>query len=712
TIVKKKISVTIANPISSSPPSGVSITSAPITSGLGIVQATATSAARVELLVDNVYVSDMVWNDATERYETLLNTLNYNDGTHQLRVRAINPVGESSAYQFITLDNWDDLTDTRIVKPSAGEAVNHSYNVLSNFMGRDKAWAMFNSSIPYPGFCEIYVDGMLTAVQYEESEIIPGEEFGYSLTINTVWFDDGQHTLKSVVYGPEGTSLFDIILFNIVNKPTLQILSPASGEVISGSNYELSLMAEDPNGDAIVSAQYRIDGGPWFAMSYSGTSSIYVATLDTTLISDGYHTIQFQVTDECSSVSVSQVTVNVDNVVLSSVSITSPSIGETISNFYPVKAHAEPASQCKYAELYVDEIYCGFDNTLDINGDFEFNLSTIGFSDGLHSIKVIVYDPYGNLVVDTKTITFSNMPTIMLISPTNGSVIGGTSHLEILTTDNDGISTAQFRIDTGTWIDMMLTGGPVTYVASYNLNTLQVSNGTHNLEFRVIDGGGFPDIASYINLEITIDNVLPTMCEIVSPLQNEYISGQYTFQIKAVDNLGISMVGVSLSGMGTFYPTYNSVTGFYEITRNTLPYPDGTYTASAFVKDYAGNTYSSSAVTFYIDNNAPVLNVQSPVEGAILSGAVMIETNVLDTFVHSVEYNVDGSGWVEITTAWNTLGVADGHHTVTIRALDNLLHETRTSVNVIVDNNNPQCGIISPVNNQFIEGILTVRVIA
>ena len=713
TIVKRRISATISNPISSSPPSGVSITSAPITSGIGVVQATATSAARVELLVDNVYVSDMVWNDAISRYETLLNTLNYKDGTHQLRVRAINPVGESSAYQFITLDNWDDLTDTRIIKPYAGEAVNHSYYILSNFMGRDKAWAMYNSSISYPGYCEIYVDDMLTAIQYEETEIIPGEEFGYNLTINTVWFDDGQHRLKSVIYGPEGTSLFDIILFNIVNKPTLQILSPASGEVISGNSYELSLMANDPNGDNIASAQYRVDGGPWFPMSNIGTPdpAIYNATLDTTLISDGYHTIQFQVTDESSAVSLSNITISIDNIVLSSVAITSPMVGETISNFYPVKVHPEPASQCKYAELYVDEIYCGFDNTLDANGDYEFNLSTIGFSDGLHSIKVIAYDPYGNLVVDTKTITFLNTPTVMLISPLNGSVISGTYHFELTASDNDGISSVQFRIDGEIWRDMFLSGGPVSYIASYDFDTLSISNGTHTLDFRVVDGGGFPDIVCFISVKIIVDNIGP-ICAIASPLQNEYLSGQYTFQIQASDNLEIGVVELTLSGIGIFYPGYNPSTGFYETVRNTRPFDDGVYTAWATIFDTAGNSYQSTVVTFYIDNNAPTLNLLSPLDGMIVFGNVQIQTSVNDAFLQRVEYNIDGTGWTPITEVWNTLSAIDGVHTITIKAVDNSQHETTVTIKVIVDNNSPQCTIVSPVNNQFIEGIYTFKIIA
>ncbi len=715
TIVKKKITVTIANPISSAPPSGVSITSLPITSGTGTVQATATAAARVEMLVDNVYVSDMVWNPATNRYETLLNTLNYNDGTHQVRARAINPVGEASAYQYITLDNWDDLTDTSIIQPSAGESINHTFNILSDFHGRNKAWAMYNSSVTYPGFCEIYVDDMLTAVQYEESEIIPAEEFGYNLTINTVWFDDGQHRLKSVVYGPEGTSLFDIILFNIVNKPTLQILSPAGGEVISGSAYELSIMAEDPNGDAIASAQFRIDGGPWFPMANIATplASVYNATLDTTEISDGYHTIQFQVTDSSSAVSLSNVSVEVDNIVLSSVVITSPSIGETISNFYPVKAHPEPASQCKFAELYVDEIYCGFDNTLDVNGDYEFNLSTIGYSDGLHSIKVITYDPYGNLVVDTKTITFANIPIVILSSPTDGSVLSGTYHFELSASDSDGISVAQFRIDAGSWVNMTISGGPVAYIASYDVDTMTIPNGTHTLDFRVVDGGGFPDIECFMSVTVTVDNVDPSLCAIASPLFNEYISGLYVFQIQASDNLEVSIVELTLTGIGVFYPGYNPATGFYETARNTLPYADGTYTASAIVYDTAGNSKQSMMVSFYIDNNAPILNVSYPPDGKMVSGSVTIYTNgTSDAFLKCIEYNVDGTGWRMTSQEWDTTEVLDGLHTITIKATDNSSHVTTATIRVIVDNHAPLCAIVSPVNYQFIEGTFTFKVIA
>ena len=881
-VARRTITITVANPTSSAPPTDVNITSpssGPLVNTTTI-SAKATSADRVELYADGTYVNDMIpGGSGTYTYD--LNTKNYKDGNHTLRARAVNGAGETSGYKTYEFDNWDPLVSVTIAAPRSGDTINGMYTVQVDFAQDAKTY-------PSPGYAELFVDGSATALDYLEVDLDGSGNWGYNISLNTVWFSDGPHTLKAVVTDAEGNSLTDLILVNFLNKPSVQIVSPAGSEVIAGI-YDLSIKVSDPNGDPIPDRSdnpvYRVDGGAWYDMGNSlnlsgvvfsevgynlascataewaelfnptasainlsgwkiveeggtwytfGATSIpslgvvtvasnaaafralfgkaatcsaglasqalgdggdsltlkdgggstvdyvewdtpsspawnaprpaaasnrsiqrnpyadtdsakdwlsdvtsvtpdvaaqvgYGAQLDTSGLSDGPHTITFQATDSTGAVATSSVSVNVDNIVLLYVNISGPLAGDTIRNEVTVVAHPYPASQAAWAELYIDNEFAGFDRSLSSAEEFEIKLLTTGFSDGAHNLKVVAYDEYGASVVNVTSVTVQNRPSLYVVWPQENLMLRGNARVEVTASDLDGImdndSLPHFRIDgVEGWQPMSYDPANSTYVSDGDgLNTTKLLDGVHTLEIEVIDNGTY-HIATSLKLKFEVDNTLPSAF-MVTPSGNQTVEEKLTFQVSATDNVGIGYVellfwnisgGSSLQDLGTTRMTFNVFSGYYEFTVDTAVFTDGEANLTFTVYDKAGNSNGSlEALSFFVDNNAPVVSVESPSQGDFVEGLVDLAFNITDgPYTPTAEYRIDGGPWQAIDLAgqaasWNSSRVTDGKHTISVRAMDRLRHTTTVDIDVMVDNNNPYCDLVTPLPGQFVEGVLS-----
>jgi hypothetical protein len=882
----RTITITIANPTSVAPPTGVVITNPPsgTISGAQNVFVTAVNADRVEFYVDGEYVNDMAPTGNPDEYSYTIDTKNYDDGYHQFRARAVNGAGESSGYETYTFDNWDDLLSVAITQPTAGEAMSGVYTVYVDFEDDDQD----NTAYPGPGYAELYIDGTLAVVEYTEVEWA-GDNWGYEITLDTVWFQDGSHTLKTLVYDPEGNSLADTVLVNFVNEPTLQIMQPATGEVISGTSYPLTIKVTDPNGDPIVddinNPQFRVDYGMWYDMAntlsigyvvlsevmyehptataewielfnptnsdvsiaglnlvdddgifytFAGGTTIpaygtivvatsaasfysvygyspdydagwgverlgnagdfvsfdggadyvcwegagsgwplsaslartiernpyvdsdsegdwlsevstvtpgvaapvfYTSSFDTSTLSDGPHVIEFQTTDSTGAVASRSVSVIVDNILLDSLSILDPTPGDIIKNMHTVSVDPYPESEAQYAELYVDDAFAAFDGALDGSGNFEFSLLTTGYSDGSHNLKVMVYDLYDNSIVNTTSILIQNEPSLYVVSPKEDEVVRGIYLMNISAVDSDGIRDDEsprprYRIDGGaTWYDLDLVAGSSNYVSdSGEFDTTMLTEGSHTIEFEVMDDGPY-GIAAMTIVDIVVDNSPPTGF-VVLPSSDQYIEDTYTYSIMANDNLDVDYLeltfnnvgGSDIWNLGTKRTTYNSFTGYYELTVVTTQFTDGPAEIEVHIYDKAGNVNDIASpiiLNYNIDNSEPILTITSPSDDEYVSDTTCyINATATDgSYTPIVEYKVDTGSWnlmgggpASWNSIWDTTGYRPGDHTITVRARDTLNHISQQVVNVIVDNNNPVCSILSPVWGQFIEGTLTVKV--
>jgi hypothetical protein len=96
--------------------------------------------------------------------------------------------------------------------------------------------------------------------------------------------------------------------------PTVSLAAPADGATVSGP-VSIEINADDPeDADGSLNVEWRVDGGAWNAASYDVGTGRYVSTWDTSLGTDGNHTLSARATDSAAHTATDSNAVIVENV--------------------------------------------------------------------------------------------------------------------------------------------------------------------------------------------------------------------------------------------------------------------------------------------------------------------------------------------------------------------------------------------------------------
>lgn len=149
------------------------------------------------------------------------------------------------------------------------------------------------------------------------------------------------------------------------------------------------------------------------------------------------------------------------------------------------------------------------------------------------------------------------------------------------------------------------------------------------------------------------------------------------------------------------------------------------YYVSVVAKDAGGNlgtwrTSDGILIDVSSDSNPPSVSLQSPDDGATVSGMITVTAAASDSeALLGVQFQVDDAPYgSEITTApftiqWNTGTVANGEHTITAVARDTV-RATTTSRTITVNNSAPldtsppTVSIVAPTNNIVVNDITSL----
>lgn len=198
-------------------------------------------------------------------------------------------------------------------------------------------------------------------------------------------------------------------------------------------------------------------------------------------------------------------------------------------------------------------------------------------------------------------------------------------------------------------------------------------------------------VTSIVNGRARPDITLPTV-SITSPSSSAIVSGAIIIQVSASDNVGVSMVSVSVDGS----LVANSSTSPYTFLWNSATVSNATHTITATAKDAAGNSKTAS-IQVSVNNTTtgditkPLVSITSPADGGSVSGTVNVAVSASDNVgVGSVEFDVDGAKVGTSTTSpysfsWNTTSVASGTHTLMAVAKDAAGNSAAASVNITIN---------------------------
>jgi hypothetical protein len=215
----------------------------------------------------------------------------------------------------------------------------------------------------------------------------------------------------------------------------------------------------------------------------------------------------------------------------------------------------------------------------------------------------------------------------------------------------------------------------------------------------------------------THDTTPPTVA-ISVPAAGATVSGSVTISGTAADNVGLAKVELSVDG-AAYQAASGTASWSYPLDTTTLT--NGSHTLMARATDTSGNTRTVSE-TVSIQNviAAPSVTIVAPTAGTTVSGAVNVGGHAADTVaLTKVELSVDGGAYQAAsgTTSWayplDTRTLANGSHTLTVRATDTLGATAATSQPVSVSNTAPDAtpptvGISVPVAGATVSGSVTI----
>jgi hypothetical protein len=450
----------------------------------------------------------------------------------------------------------------------------------------------------------------------------------------------------------------------------------------------------------VISCRFKVDQNAWSPLARN--SNTWTGTWDTTQITDGEHTLTIEAKDSAGLTGESTVTIFVDNT-NPTANINSPIDGQYIEGAYTFRVVATDTVGVNHVDINI----FGQNVTLPYNpitSSYEYTVTTSTKPDGIYTTYATVYDHVSQSTMsDLITFYIDNTdPSLNIVTPIDEEILGGNYTITVAASDIF-LNSVNFKIDSGGWQNFNGTEPSWTKV----MDTSTLTDGMHTLTVKVVDN------MSHVTeqaIDFIVDNTNPS-CNLVSPFTDQFLEGVFTFKVSASDTVGIDKVTIDIFS-DTVQTTINRQTGYYEYQINTLTVPDGTYNVTAFAHDLSGKITSSMNISFRVDNNAPVLSIQYPLDGDFMFGNVDLKVNATDVFLDRVEYDIDGSGWIPINVTLNTSMYGDGDHVISFRAFDRAGHVTQTSSDVIIDNTNPYGAISNPVSAQYLEGVAEFRVVA
>jgi hypothetical protein len=232
-----------------------------------------------------------------------------------------------------------------------------------------------------------------------------------SLSLNTVLLSNGNHTLIAVATDLAGNSAQTSVTFTVNNggggdttPPTVAITFPASGATVSGT---ITITASATDDVAVANVVFEVDNKP---IGAPVTNPPYVASLNTTQLTNGAHTLTAVATDLAGNHAQASVVVTVSNnsggdTTPPTVTITSPAAGATVSGTITVSANATDDVAVASVTFQVDGKQIGSPLT---KAPYSLSLDTTQLINGGHVLTAIATDLAGNSAQVSMSITVNN----------------------------------------------------------------------------------------------------------------------------------------------------------------------------------------------------------------------------------------------------------------------------------------------------------------
>ena len=616
-------------------------------------------AVKGELYVDSVLVATQT-TVASGQYTFTFDTTAFPDGYHALGVRVYDPDGNFAAdTRSVLVDNYQIYC--AITAPAPGESISGSCTVTA--------------AVPnYTSRGELLVDGASYATT---ASVLSGE---LSFTLDTRSFRDGNHDIQVVAYDPDGNSASSTVVAAIDNyNISVSIFTFPGGSSVSGT---LTVFGIVP--DYSTRGELFVNDELFTVLTARNFLGWYQTSLDTTRFPDGAYRLKIIAYDPDGNSAVATAYTSFDNYKLPATFVNLPNSlsGKDASVTVSVPSYASKG------ELYVDGIVVAT-ATSRTSGNYVFSFDTTAFRDGEHTLTARVFDPFSNYAQTARSVAIDNYNmTVRLVTPASYDLMS----------DNYTVraSVPSYSVRGELYVDGALsatTNSPVGSEYQFTLDTKTLKDGLHSVMVAAYDPDGNSG-SDTVTAEVDNYQISATLLLVPGGTRISGTVAMYcyvpSYATRAEFYIDDNLFGTDLlmKSLGGRY--------YFSFSEDTTTLRDGIHIFRAVAYDPDGNAAVALAAP-EVDNWQIWVSISSPAADSVRSGTVEVDASVPD-YAQKGELYVGGAFSSMTTTmsggmyifSLDTRTVADGWHSIGVRAYDPDGESAFASVSVQLDNSPPK----------------------
>ena len=523
----------------------------------------------------------------------------------------------------------------------------------------------------------------------------------YSVSWNVP--SDGNHALEAVATDNAGhpASTIENVSIDTTPPDTLVTSYPADP---SNAPATFAFVSSEPGS----TFECRIDGGAWGACTSPHTFPG---------LTDGLHTAQVRATDPAGNTDQTPSTWSWHrDTTLPAGTLNNP--GANVRGVVPLTSSESDPTSNGYAsgiasvsyEYSADGTTWATIGTLASAPFDTINWNTVGITDGVYQLRVVVTDVAGNVTgsAPVTNVRIDNTP------PTTSQDDPGANLRQTVTLtgsaadSGSGVDHVDFQVaaaGSSTWTTIG-TDASAPYSAS--LDTTTLPDGHYDFQTVAVDVAGNQATSIPVTGRL-VDNTPPTATMNDPSTAGGFVRGtihltSVTDDPNGTDGSGVASVTYEYSTNG------GSTWANTGATLNTASMPDGNLMLHVIVTDHAGNTTTSAPVGDTIDNTKPVTTDDAPSGWQASDVTVHLTATDAGSGVNVTEYSVDGGPYTvgsTVTIPAPSDGSNDGAHTIAYFSADNVGNvEQVKSATVLIDATPPACPSCSAAD--YLRGTVTL----
>lgn len=518
----------------------------------------------------------------------------------------------------------------------------------------------------------IFVDGA------EVGRVTPDGLGNWTFT-PTATLAPGSHSVNAIAIntsqGVESTVSNTNTFTLDVTPPSVEVTAPADGSRTNNPLPTYSGTVSD-DGPPPLTVSIDVDGTVLGDATVTGNTWTFTPTVP---LLEGDHTVMATATDAAGNTATDSNTFTVD-LTAPTVEVTTPADGSQTNDSTPDYSGTVEAGST--VVITVDGVVLG---NATVTGTTWTFTPTVPLLDGPHTVMATATDEAGNTASDSNDFTVDTAPppAPVVSTPADGSIIA------------DNTPTYSGTAEPGSTVDVIVDGtsvGTTTADSSGNWSltpTTGLSNGEHTVAATATDAAGNVSPQSNTNT-FTVDATIPAAPVITGPANNTVTNDNTpTITGTAPPNSTVTVL-VDGTSVGT---TTSDAAGNWTFTPTT-PLADGPHDFTATTTNAAGNTSpESNTVRIIVDTGVPDTTIVSGPSGDTESTSATFTFSSSEAGV-TYECNLDGAGFQPCTNPVTFEDLAEGEHTLQVRARDGAgnVDPTPTSATWTVVRATPQTG--------------------